>query len=668
MLFGALLLRVVLAFILFPHSGFKVDIGDFDSWAGTLETYGPGGFYTHAGFSDYTPGYLYILWLYRGATHFIGGFTGDVPLFDAGELKVPAILFDLALGYLIYRTLRSWKGERAGLIGAALYLFNPVTWYESALWGQVDSVGALVLLAAVLLLVAGWSEAAAGTAMLATLVKPQYGIVLFVVGFVLLGRHLLQPGSGPRPVPRHPLAVRLNEALGGWFTAEQGPWRLVSSGAVALLVLFAVITPFDLAEFAAKTVPNLPIGGDLGGLLVVVGQAVGQYHYLTVNAFNPWALVGPTPLAWTGLWTNDLTPAIGAIPYYAVGAALLTVTLTFLGYQLLRRSDRTSLIVTATVVAVAVFIVPTRVHERYVFPAFALGALLAGPSSRWRWWYVALALANVANLHANLTNPLYGTSNVIGLPFGELFRSGNFVALIATAQTLLFAWALWHVRPALDDVLNLFRVRTRPVEPEEPDRPEEHVPVRGAAASVAVPLAGPPAMVWRTPWTPLPDLSVVNEQLAWTDEPRVPDEVLEPDEALASNESPAAEEALAAPGAPWDDFRLEPPRWLAALRWRLRLPALRPDRSRQLHAEGPGRIDRLDLVAHVLILVFGLALRAFRADQPFQMVTLDEIYHARTATERTGVPRSLVAVTRSSPRATIPAAIRYLASWGWVYS
>ena len=35
---------------------------------------------------------------------------------------------------------------------------------------------------------------------------------------------------------------------------------------------------------------------------------------------------------------------------------------------------------------------------------------------------------------------------------------------------------------------------------------------------------------------------------------------------------------------------------------------------------------------------------------------------------RTGTPRSLVALTRSSPHATMPPAIAYLARCGWVYS
>jgi hypothetical protein len=37
-------------------------------------------------------------------------------------------------------------GRRAALIGAALVVANPVTWFDSVLWGQVDSFGVIFLL------------------------------------------------------------------------------------------------------------------------------------------------------------------------------------------------------------------------------------------------------------------------------------------------------------------------------------------------------------------------------------------------------------------------------------------------------------------------------------------------------------------------------------------
>ena len=82
LLLAALALRLIIAYVLFPASGFKNDVGAFTSWALTLAHAGPGGFYGSAGFADYPPGYLYVLWL-----------TGKV---DATPgyvlLKLPAIL------------------------------------------------------------------------------------------------------------------------------------------------------------------------------------------------------------------------------------------------------------------------------------------------------------------------------------------------------------------------------------------------------------------------------------------------------------------------------------------------------------------------------------------------------------------------------------------------
>ncbi len=239
LLLAGLALRLIIAYVLFPGSGFKTDISSFTSWAMTLAHYGPPGFYANAGFADYTPGYLYILWLVGIAGQLLSGLTGTDQGTITGELiKLPAILLDLAVAYVLYRTVLKWHGhidgpaarhdERAAdpgrvhllaLGAAALYLFNPVPWYDSALWGQVDALGALIVLAAVLALVDGWSESAAALAVLAALVKPQFGLVLApIVGVMLLRRHVFVPGSGPRPRIR-------SERLAGWFVDEQGPWR-----------------------------------------------------------------------------------------------------------------------------------------------------------------------------------------------------------------------------------------------------------------------------------------------------------------------------------------------------------------------------------------------------------------------------------------------------------
>ena len=655
-LFAALLLRIAVAYVLFPNSGFATDVSSFQAWALTLARYGPGGFYQHAGFADYAPGYLYILWLVGRAWQLLAPFVGGDPSFSlvAMLVKIPAIVFDLAIGYLIYRALLRWRGERIALVGAAVFVFNPVTWYVSALWGQVDSVGTFVLLVAVLLLIGGWSEAAAGTAVLAALIKPQYAIVLVVVGFVLLARHLLTPGSGPRPRLDHPWLARLDATLDGWFTREQGPWRLVSSAAVGLLVLFVVITPFDLGEMASATVPTIPISGDLGGLGVIYARAAGEYHYLTINAYNLWALVGDQSLARTWLWNaqSDYVVGFAGLPWFWTGAILLAIGIAGTGYAFLRRTDRTSVLVTTTVLALAFFILPTRVHERYLFPAFAVGALLAAGSASWRWWYAALAAGTLVNIHAVLTYPLFGTPNVRALPFGELFRSEPVVAFTALGLTALFALAVWQLARRLGFARSRSGV---------------------ARAPSTVP------MVWRTPWTPPPPAAVLAAGSAVTrrtvldpgngergDDWLADDEDDRPDlarpTAFDEGPKPRPPAPLAAPS--WTEVGIGTTRIWAAVRERLALRSIRPDRSVLLRREPGGRLDRLDALVVALVIVVGLCLRGTRADQPLQMVTLDELYHPRTAAEflqdwRYGIPHSIYEYTH-------PHLAKYLMAVGMV--
>ena len=53
--------------------------------------------------------------------------------------------------------------------------------------------------------------------------------------------------------------------------------------------------------------------------------------------------------------------------------------------------------------ALAFFAVPTRVHERYLFPLFGLAAILFAFSWRWRIAYVVASVATFLNMYVVLT-------------------------------------------------------------------------------------------------------------------------------------------------------------------------------------------------------------------------------------------------------------------------
>ena len=240
--------------------------------------------------------------------------------------------------------------------------------------------------------------------------------------------------------------------------------RLLSCALIGLVVGIAAILPFDVATKAAPELAQIPIVGSVAGLLGVVGSAAAFYNVLTVNAFNAWVFVGPQPL--TGaldanlFWTFDSLQVIGPITAAQLGAAMFLALTLLAVVVLLRQDDRRTMLLAFTLIAFAFFALPTRVHERYLFPVFATGALIAATSIRWRWWFIALSIANTANLHAIATLPFegYATAGLRGLPLGDVLREPIVVGLIADAHMVLFvlllayfvrrvAWPAFRRRP-----------------------------------------------------------------------------------------------------------------------------------------------------------------------------------------------------------------------------
>ena len=482
-------LRLAIAAFFFPHSGFITDLSSYTSWAETLYRYGPGGFYANAGFADYPPGYLYLLWPIGYLAHIhIAGVPVDLHAEDI--VKIGPILLDVAVGYVLYRLVRGWsgggsRGHRLGMIAAALYLFNPVTWYDSALWGQTDAAGALVMLLCVGALVRGNSEGASALAVVAAMVKPQFGIVMIpLVAVVLLRRHLndrlrddVRERLGEIEPPRHPSLIP--GRIGEWLLEHQGPVRIATSFAVAWIVFFTMALPFGMGPVE---------------YLVFLARTAGGYPYVTVNAYNPWVLIGAggqTSLAAShgAYWIKDTLPFIGPVTPLMVGTLCLALGFLATIAAVFYRPDRTRILIGAVVLSAAFFILPTRVHERYLFPVFAFLPILAVWSGKWRWITLAFAVGSFMNLHAILTNdnPVYGTANVAHLAFGDLFRTFPFVALSALLQTAAFAVAVWQLRPsAVNEELEAYefadgRGRRRRTRQKSASLPGRGGRIRGAA-------------------------------------------------------------------------------------------------------------------------------------------------------------------------------------------
>ncbi|MDP1545143.1 MAG: glycosyltransferase family 39 protein [Anaerolineales bacterium] len=90
-------------------------------------------------FSNYTPPYLYLLWVATKTHAFLP---------KIAAIKSISILFDLINGFWIYKivSIKYPKGWTA-LLGAAIFLSLPTVILNSSFWGQADSVYTCFLLA-----------------------------------------------------------------------------------------------------------------------------------------------------------------------------------------------------------------------------------------------------------------------------------------------------------------------------------------------------------------------------------------------------------------------------------------------------------------------------------------------------------------------------------------
>ena len=268
---------------------------------------------------------------------------------------------------------------------------------------------------------------------------------------------------------------------------------------------------------------------------------------------------------------------------------------------------------------------PTRVHERYLFPLFGLAAILVAFSWRWRIVYLVASIATFLNMYVVLTtiypdNP--GVSDWLGI--GPAIRSFTGVAVIAVMHTAAFAWGFLQLRPRARSSLALELAAGR----EEPGRQAEAA--TGSADG------------WRVATEPSPGVVAAAASPAVVSPPAEPPPAEPPPAgpltagsgeagSLADVRPPVVPTPRRVP-AWYDRPRLGELGLIGWLRARMRETPIRPDRSRALAREGGGRLDRLDLWILVVLVVASLCLRMYRLEEPARM-HFDEVYHARTATE-----------------------------------
>ena len=318
---AALVVRLILAFTV---QGYGVDMGCFGAWAGKMASGGPANFYEPNYFCDYPPAYLLVL----GVIGKIAAWTGISLGSMNGQvlLKLVPIACDLALAALVYAAAERAAGRRPALGMAALLALNPAFIITGSCWGQIDSVLCVLLVLLLLFAREGKWHAAIAVFALAVLAKPQAGL-LAPLGIVALVRDAAVDKAARKP------AV-LGIGLG-------------------LAVTAAVVLPFSANQDSALWIVDKYM------------ETLSSYAYATLSTGNLMFLLG-------GNWVPNAQEVFAGISYGQLGAVLMALSFVAGIAVYLRGRSRQRLFTAAAVTMQLVFVLGSKMHERYVIPALAL--------------------------------------------------------------------------------------------------------------------------------------------------------------------------------------------------------------------------------------------------------------------------------------------------------
>ncbi len=358
--------------------GFPSDVGTFMAWAEKLAAVGPARFYEPGYFSDYPPGFLYILWLLGSLVH------GDLLRFAVKAISIPA---DVGIVLLLVPLLRRQAGEMAAVLAAGLWMLQPAPIFGGPYWGQVDALGTLPFLAA--LLAAGsrrWAISGL-LAGVATMTKPQFGLVLGVI-----------------------LVAAVIELI---RNRQWKPIAAAAGTAAATMLLLA-----------------LPFGMTPGTFLDLVRSASETYPYSSLYAFN-------LPSVFLDFWKDDTGWFVPSGILLALGLLLSVIPLWW-------RRDTAALLAVGAATVLSFYFLPTRAHERYLFPALVLLLPFAVTRARMLAPYLLLAAGFFVTLYFAFTrypqNDLQAPEWLDAYFFG---RTGQIVIALAMLGTALYlCWLL----------------------------------------------------------------------------------------------------------------------------------------------------------------------------------------------------------------------------------
>jgi len=288
------------------------------------------------GLPEYPPVSLYVLTLIGRLYETAAQSSIPPPLEEPTPvlsfvIRLPGAVANVLLSLMIYLWVERRRGSRQGHLAMAAFALNPAVVLHATRWGQTDSIHSLFVLLAIACVTSKRPSLSWFLLGLAVAIKPQ--ALLFV-----------------------PLVLVL--------TWQRSHWRGILKGVLATAsTALVVLAPFIYLGTWMKVVEYF--------------SGLARYHpWTTSNALNLWWVLGlgnrfaDTSAPW---WIPP--PISGPLSYRTIGFSFLAIALLFVLWKVSDARDKADMWAISAYAAFILFMVPTKVHENYIYTVFPLLAM-----------------------------------------------------------------------------------------------------------------------------------------------------------------------------------------------------------------------------------------------------------------------------------------------------
>lgn len=367
----------LLRLLVSPYYTHTSDMGLWIYWAKEIERIGFYNFFGVVNWTDYLPFYFYILFIIEKIILYFN-ITGEL------IFKMPGILADLGTAFFIYLLSRKFQ-PKYQLILPMIYLFNPAIFGNSAMWGQVDGLGAFLVILCLYLFLRQKLVLLGVFLSMAILFKPLY-LLLLPVFLIAQLKYI------------HPQNIKINLTL----LREMLKFKNIKK--ILIIIFSTSASSFILVLPFAKNIFLVP-----ALILERYSKSLNQYQYASVNAFNFWSMLGKN------FYSDQLT--FFNIDYHRWGLIIFGLifgsTLLFFLYK--KITDFLSYFQILTLVLAitffSIFTFSTRVHERHLLTVFPFLTLVC--LQNWSFFSIYI-----------FTSALYITNLWFGILY--LYNNGRF--------------------------------------------------------------------------------------------------------------------------------------------------------------------------------------------------------------------------------------------------